>query len=142
MLLRSGFDPKMSWKGYVVAKGYMGGLNKLGHMVMAVAGSKLVCFVVTPKIAIAVSSIVLAFAFFLGKDYRRYDKELVKRTKLWGLLKLISHAWQFWIAMFFFMSLGIGTVQWTEIEIWKALVSWIGIAGLVFEFVIKPKLNL
>jgi hypothetical protein len=122
MILRSGFDPRMPWIGYTVAKEYMGGLNKLGHLVMLVAGSKLVYFVVTPIIAITVSSIVLAFAFYLGREYSRYDKELVQSTKLWGLLRLMSHAWQFWVAMLFFMSLGIGMVQWTEIESWKAII--------------------
>lgn len=141
MKFRSDFDPIMSCHGDVVAKRYMGWLNKLGHLVMAVAGSKLVYFVVTPLMAIAVSLIVLAFAFFLGWEYRHYDKEFIKRTKPWALLKVMSRAWQFWVAMCFFMSLGIGTVQWVEIEFWATLLSWIGVAGLVFEFALKSILH-
>lgn len=86
MVLRSGFDPVMPWVGYEAAKAYMGRLNKLGHLVMALAASKLVGFVVTAPIAIAISAVVLGIAFILANDYRRYDKELVKNTNLWGVL--------------------------------------------------------
>ncbi|MBH3417013.1 hypothetical protein I5S78_11650 [Pseudomonas putida] len=119
----------------------MGRLNKLGHFALAVTASKAVGFVVTPPIAMAVSAVVIAFAFLLADDYRRYDKELVKNTNLWGLLKLLSHAWQFWVAIFFFASLGIGSVKWSEFGLWADLASWIGVMGLLYEFLIKPNLN-
>lgn len=77
----------MPWVAYEAAKRYMGRLNKLGHFALAVTASKAVGFVVTPPIAMAVSAVVIAFAFLLADDYRRYDKELVKNTNLWGLLK-------------------------------------------------------
>ena len=141
MMLRFRVDPLMPWVAYEAAKRYMGRLNKLGHLVLAVAASKAVGFVVTPPIAMAVSAVVIAFAFLLADDYRRYDKELVKNTNLWGLLKLLSHAWQFWVAMFFFASLGIGTVKWAELGLWSDLASWIGACSLVYEFLIKPNLN-
>ncbi|MCO1623709.1 hypothetical protein [Pseudomonas putida] len=119
----------------------MARLNKLGGLVLALAASKFVGFVVTASIAMAVSAAVIAFAFLLANDYRRYDKELVRNTNLWGLLKLLSHAWQFWVAMFFFTSLGIGSVKWAELGLWSDLASWIGACGLFYEFLIKPNLN-
>lgn len=138
----SGFDPVMPWSGYAVAKGYMDKLNKFGHLVMALAGSNLVFFIVTPIIAMAFSLIVFMFALYLGKEYRRYDKELVKRTNIFGLVRILTRAWQFWVAMFLFLSLGVGIVQWPQVEIFKAFVSWVGVLGLFFEFFVRPKLSM
>ncbi|POG10557.1 hypothetical protein BGP84_12805 [Pseudomonas putida] len=119
----------------------MGRLNRLGGLVLAVAASKFVGFVVTAPTAMAVSAVVIALAFLLANDYRRYDKELVRNTNLWGLLKLLSHAWQFWVAVFFFASLGIGSVKWTELGFWSDLASWVGAFGLLYEFLFKPNVN-
>lgn len=138
----SGFDPVMPWGGYAVAKGYMNRLNKFGHLVMALVGSDLVFFIVTPIIAMAFSLMVFMFALYLGKDYRRYDKELVRRTNIFGLVKILTCAWQFWVAMFLFLSLGVGIVQWPQIEFFKAFVSWVGVLGLFFEFFVRPKFNM
>jgi len=141
MMLKYDVDPMMPWAAHEAAKRYMARLNKLGALVLAVAASKFVGFVVTAPIAMAVSAVVVAFAFLLANDYRHYDKELVKHSNLWELLKLLSHAWQFWVAVFFFASLGIGSVKWTELGLWSDLASWVGAFGLFYEFLIKPNLN-
>lgn len=140
MSLRYRVDQLFPWVGYEVARGYMADLNKLGHLVMVVAASKLVDFVVTSKIAIAVFLGLIALALILGRDYRCYDKELVRSTSFWGILKLLRHAWQFWFMMYFFVSLGIGAVDWAAIETLAPLATWVGCLGLLYEFLIKPRL--
>jgi hypothetical protein len=139
MLLNPGFNPNMPWIGQTIAKKYLRRLNALGHLAMVLIGSKLVCFAVTPKIALMSSVLVFGIAYSFGREYRAHVNELLRRTSFFGLVTLYGRAWQFWVAAMFLTGLAIGTVHWSEFDTWKGLISWIGGIGLVFELLTEMK---
>jgi hypothetical protein len=134
VFLNPGFDPNMPWSGQKVAKKYMRRLNVLGHISMVLIGSKLVSVAVTPHMALVACAVVLGIAYYYGQEYRKHAEELLRRTSFIGLVKLGGRAWQFWVAGVFLSGLAIGTVQWSEFDTWKSMISWIGAAGLILEF--------
>lgn len=125
------FDPRMPSKGQAVAKTYMRNLNILGYCAMVLVGH--IPFAMNTLQTSLYAAALLGIAFVLGHEYRRYVKELLEHLNAWDFAKLVAKAWKFWVAGMCLSGLAIGTVQWGEFDVWKGLISWLGIVGLLME---------
>lgn len=111
MFVIGGFDPILPWSGHKVAKKYVGNLATVGNW-LSIGGGALFFVPITQEMALAIGCAIMAVALFLGREYRRYEDELLARTSLIKLLVLLAPSWRFFLITTLLLCAGVGLSEW------------------------------